>query len=165
MSRPQLHFDQVAALPLTHEEVIPEDYLDLMGHMNVMWYTHLFSMSMSGIFRLSGITREYMEEHHAGMFALESHIRYLSEVRDGHRVSVHSRFLGRSEKRMHLIHFLLNHDKHDVAASFEMVTTHIDMRIRRSSPFPDDIAATLDRLIAEHATIDWPVPLCGSIHP
>ena len=120
MTRPQLDPGQIAQLPLTHEEIIPEDYLDIMGHMNVMWYTHLFSMSMSGIFRLVGITRDYMEQQHAGMFALESHIRYLSEVRDGHQVVVHSRFLGRSAKRLHLIHFLLNQDKHDVAATFEM---------------------------------------------
>ncbi len=165
MSRPQLDFAQIARLPLTHEEVIPEDYLDIMGHMNVMWYTHLFSTSMSGIFRLVGITRDYMEQQHAGMFALESHIRYLSEVRDGHRVAVHSRFMGRSAKRLHLIHFLLNHEKQDVSATFEMVTTHIDMRVRRTSPFPEPIAATLDQLVQDHAALDWPAPLCGVIFP
>lgn len=164
MTRPKPLFDPVSRLPQTHEEVIPEDYLDVMGHMNVMWYTHLFSMSMAGIFRLVGLSPEYMQEHHAGMFALESHIRYLSEVRAGHRVTVHSRFLDRSAKRMHLIHYLLNHDKQDVAASFEMVTTHIDMRVRRSSPFPEPIAATLDGLIAEHTRIDWAPALCGAIH-
>ena len=165
MSRTQLHPEQVAQLPLTHEETIPEDYLDVMGHMNVMWYTHLFSMSMSSVMRLMGVTREYMVEQHGGIFALESHIRYLSEVRDGHRVAVHSRFLGRSAKRIHLIHFLLNHDKGDVAATFEMISTHVDMRIRRTSPFPEAIAEQIDRLISEHAQLDWAPPVCGVMQP
>ena len=37
-------------LPVTYRAFIPEAYLDEMGHMNVMWYTHLFSQAMGGIF-------------------------------------------------------------------------------------------------------------------
>ena len=120
MPRPQLNLEEVRQLPETYEAIIPEDYLDMMGHMNVMWYTHLFSMAMGGVFRLTGLTREYMENNHSGMFVLESHIRYLSEVRVSQKVSVHSRMLGRTAKRIHAIHFLINHDKHDVAATFDL---------------------------------------------
>jgi len=33
----------LSSLPVLHRADIPETYLDEMGHMNVMWYTHLFS--------------------------------------------------------------------------------------------------------------------------
>lgn len=42
---------ELRQLPLTHQATIPEDYLDSMGHMNVMWYTHLFAHAMLGIFK------------------------------------------------------------------------------------------------------------------
>ncbi len=164
MPRPQINLEEVNQLPLTYEATIPEDYLDLMGHMNVMWYTHLFSMSMMGVFRLTGLTREYMEEHQSGMFALESHIRYLSEVRVNQQVSVRSRFLDASPRRIHLIHFLVNHDKNDVAATFELVSSHVDMRIRRTSPFPEELAARIDELVKKHAALSWEAPLCGAIN-
>ena len=43
----------LTALPITHRAVIPDDYLDEMGHMNVMWYTHLFSLARGGSSRWS----------------------------------------------------------------------------------------------------------------
>ena len=164
MPRPQIDLENVRQLPLTYEATIPEDYLDMMGHMNVRWYTHLFSMAMGGVFRMTGLSHEYMQENHSGMFALESHIRYLSEVRVDQKVSVHTLFLNRSPKRIHVIHFLINHDKRDVAATFEMVSTHIDMRIRRTSPFPDELSTLIDNIVAEHTKLDWKPPLCGSMH-
>ena len=74
----------LSALPVTFEAVIPEAYLDEMGHMNVMWYTHLFSGSVDGLFRLVGLTREYFETSQAGTFALEQHVRFIKEVLNIH---------------------------------------------------------------------------------
>src|SRR4051812_22801694 len=94
------------ALPVTQRALIPESYLDEMGHMNVMWYTHLFSNATGGIFDRIGLTDVYCEANRAGAFALEQHIRYLKEVRAGDRVTVRTRLLGRTAKRMHFMHFL-----------------------------------------------------------
>src|SRR5437588_10173407 len=95
------------ALPVTDRAPIPESYLDEMGHMNVMWYTHLFSEPTGGLFDLVGLTRAYFEANQAGSFALEAHVRYLAEVLAGKQVAVRSRLLGRSAKRLHFLHFLV----------------------------------------------------------
>ena len=50
MPRVNLNLDDVRQLPVTHRQTIPEEYLDVMGHMNVMWYTHLFGEGMGGCF-------------------------------------------------------------------------------------------------------------------
>ncbi|MEJ7639637.1 MAG: hypothetical protein WKF75_17105 [Singulisphaera sp.] len=42
------------SLPITYRASIPESYLDEMGHMNVTWYTHLFSQAMGGFSARSG---------------------------------------------------------------------------------------------------------------
>jgi acyl-CoA thioester hydrolase len=152
-------------LPIVHRAVIPESYLDMMGHMNVMWYTHLFSTAVGGLFHLVGLNRDYFESHQAGSFALETHIRYLAEVRAGEHLRIHSRLLGRSAKRLHWMSFMVKEDGPALAATSEFVATHIDMRVRRSSPFPPPIAEALDRVLAEHARLAWPAPVCGVMHP
>jgi len=164
---PRIHLDinLVRKLPTTHTATIPGDYLDDMGHMNVMWYTHLFSMAMGGMFQLIGLTPEHVQQHHGGSFALESHIRYLSEVRVGHSIQVHTRLLGRSSKRYHVLHAMINDHKQDVAATFEAVGAYIDMRTRRMAAFPPEITQPLDRLIAEHQQLEWPAPVCGIMRP
>ena len=152
-------------LPITHRAVIPESYLDEMGHMNVMWYTHLFSMGAWSLFQMVGLNREYFETNSAGSFALEQHFRYLKEVRVGQAITIKSRVLGRSAKRWHVIHFMTIDESGDLAATSECVHAHIDMRIRRSAPIPPAIGAAIDRLLAEHSRLTWEAPRCQALSP
>ena len=155
----------IKQLPVTHAATIPEEYLDAMGHMNVMWYTHLFSMAMGGLFQHIGLHWKDLKEIQGGTFALESHIRYLSEVRVGQTVEVHSRMIGRSEKRYHGMHFMTNLDKGDVAAIFEFVSAYIDLRVRRMAPIPNEVAQRIDQLVDEHSALIWPAPISGIMKP
>src|SRR4051794_30661389 len=102
----KLSSESLRALPVTQQAVIPQSYLDLMGHMNVMWYVHLFSNAMWNVFDRIGIDDAYRAAHHAGVFAIEQHMKYYKEVRVGSHVTVRSRLLGCSEKRLHVIHFM-----------------------------------------------------------
>ena len=156
---------ELDSLPLTYRQTIPDDYLDAMGHMNVMWYTHLFGRAFGGLFNLIGFTHEFMEVNQSGSFALEAHIRYFSEVHVDHSIRIHTRLLGQSEKRIHLMHFMWNESKHDLAATFEVVSAHIDMTQRRMSPFPKVIAARLAQILSEHEALEWPAPTCGTMEP
>ena len=153
----------LTALPITHRAAIPDAYLDDMGHMNVMWYTHLFSQGAWALFQMVGLTRDYFDANHAGSFALEQHFRYLKEVRVGQRVTVRSRVLGRTEKRWHVMHFMTNDDLGALAATCEVVSTHVDIRVRRSSPLPPHAADAIDTLLAEHSRLTWAAPTCGAM--
>lgn len=153
----------LTALPITHRAIIPEAYLDEMGHMNVMWYTHLFSMGAWGLFQLVGLNLDYFEANHAGSFALAQHFRYLKEVRLGQQVTIRSGVLGRSAKRWHSIHFMIIDELGVLAATSEGVSTHVDMRVRRSSPMPSAVCDAIDRLLAEHKSLLVDAPVCGAI--
>jgi acyl-CoA thioester hydrolase len=45
----------IDSLPVTHQATVPESYLDAMGHMNVMWYTHLFDQATWRFFASLGL--------------------------------------------------------------------------------------------------------------
>jgi acyl-CoA thioester hydrolase len=145
--------------------VIPESYLDEMGHMNVMWYTHLFSGAVGGLFKLLGLTRDYFESNRAGSFALEFHVRFLAEVRAGKHITIRTRLLARSAKRLHFISFMTVDQDDVLAATEEAVGTHVDMTIRRSAPYPAHIADRIDWMLAEHLRLSWEAPLCGVMKP
>ncbi|MEM1068240.1 MAG: thioesterase family protein [Planctomycetota bacterium] len=165
MPRVSIDFECVQQLPLTHSTVIPEEYLDAMGHMNVMWYTHLFGFSLGGLLQQFEIPWSKMAERHGGTFALETHVRYLSEVRVGQQVQTHARVLGRTSKRFHLLHFMTNLDKQDVSASFETITAYVDLSLRKMAAMPNELTAGLDRLMQSHDQLDWAAPVCGSMSP
>jgi acyl-CoA thioester hydrolase len=160
----QLHAADLAPLPITCVQTISESYLDIMGHMNVMWYTHLFSRATIGLLARSGLSFAYFEAHHAGIFALETHLRYFVEVKMGNTIRIHSRAVNRSEKCLHFMHFLVI-DQDDVLATVgEFISGHIDMNERHMTPIPAEIAAKFDTLCAEHSRLPWPAPVCGVMH-
>ena len=155
----------LSQLPITHQAAITESYLDMMGHMNVMWYTHLFGRATCGLFQLVGMDEAYFRSQHAGSFALAQFFSYKREVRAGDRVTLRSRIVERSQRQFHVIHFMSKGDKEQtLAATGEFLAAHIDMNTRRMSPFAPHIAEQLDRIIAEHALLDWQPMLSGAIH-
>lgn len=153
----------LSVLPVTHQATIPESYLDLMGHMNVMWYTHLFGQATVGLFKLMGMDRAYFQNFQSGSFALSQFFNYRNEVRAGERVKLRSRLLARSEKKFHSMHFMTKEDTEILAATDEFLGIHIDMKTRRSSPFAPHIADQIDRLIQEHNAAGWAPPLSGAM--
>lgn len=150
-------------LPITNQKTIPEDYIDLMGHMNVMWYTHLFDTATFNFFELFDFGREYHTQTGNGSFALEQHTRFLAEVRLGESVTVRTRGINRTAKRFHFLHFLVKDESGKLAATSEIVGTHIDMSTRRTSPLPENIAAGYDKILSAHSQLKWEAPICGAM--
>lgn len=161
--KPDIELKDIRRLPRYHGETITDDYLDIMGHMNVQWYIALFSRAVTGIFNQVGLTEDYFTPGLSGTFALCQHVNYLAEVRPGETISIHSRLIGRSEKKIHLVHFMVNETRDCLSATLETLISHADLRARKTSPFPAEIAAKIDPLVALSDGLEWSAPLCGTL--
>ena len=153
----------LSGLPRTNHKTIPPEYLDLMGHMNVMWYMHLFDYGTRTLFRSFDFGEDYVERTKMGSFALEAHIRYLNEVRVGQTVSVYSRLLGRSAKTLHFMHFMLREEGQQLAATIEVLTAHADLTRRKITPYPPEVLAKIDPMLHTHQALDWDAPVSGTM--
>jgi acyl-CoA thioester hydrolase len=156
--------EKLEALPLLYRVVIPEDYRDLMGHMNVRWYMALFDEAGYPLFDRFGMTEDYFKQG-GGAFDLEHHMRYLNEVHIGDTVVIRGRLLARTAKRLHYMMLMVNETRALLAATLEIINSHADLAARRTSPYPDHIAAKIDAIIADHARLDWDAPVCGAMMP
>ncbi|MGB0389204.1 MAG: thioesterase family protein [Ardenticatenaceae bacterium] len=157
--------EKLEALPVFYRATITEEHLDIMGHMNIRWYIGFFDEAGWNFFATFGMTQEYYESQKAGGFALQHFVRYLAEVRVGETVAIRSRMLARSLKRIHFMHFMINETTGKLAAILEVLGSHADMTIRRTSPYPPHIAKQIDALIAQQNQLDWDAPICGVIKP
>lgn len=155
--------EKIELLPLFHRETIPSTYIDLMGHMNVQWYMALYNAAGRKFFASLGMDEEYYKREQAGGFALKHFIRYYAEVCEGETVVVRSRIVGRSEKRIHFVHFMVNETTRKLASTLEALGSHADMRIRRTAPYPQEMADMIDAKLEEYEKLDWDPPLCGCI--
>ena len=136
-----------------------------MGHMNVRHYLAIFDEAAWHFFATFGMDYEYYSGGVGGGFALQQSVRYLAECRVGDVVNVRGRMIGRSAKRTHFMLFMVNETNGTLAATMETLGTHADMKVRRTSPYPPEIAAKIDALIVEGEKLDWAAPVCGAIRP
>jgi len=163
MRPPAIPLDKITALPLVYRATIPPEYKDIMGHMNIRWYMLLYDEAGIPFFDRLGLTLQYYTSTGAGGFDLEHHVHYLAEVRIGDTVAVYGRALARTAKRLHYMLFMVNETRGLLSSTFECVNSHADLALRRTSPFPESIAAQMDAVIADHTRLDWPAPVCGSM--
>lgn len=150
--------EKVEALPFHIRATIPDEYLDVFGHMNIQYYIKLFNDSIFAMCTDFGMDMAYFQQSHLGMFAVEQHIKYLREVRVGDTIATYSRFFARSDKRLHFMHFMVNETQQTLASTVEILALHVDRVERKSATFPEAIAAQVDERLIEHNALDWDAP-------
>ena len=143
--------------------VMPPEYEDHNGHVNVRHYYDLHMRAADVAFTPWGIDEGYLERTGRSVFSVEHHISYLSEVLVGHRASLYVRLFARSAKVVHGMSILVDDTSGLVANTVEFVEAHVDLTTRRASPFPDAVGAALDRTIADHEALTWSLPMAGSM--
>jgi acyl-CoA thioester hydrolase len=163
MRPPPISLDQLAPLPVIYRATVPPDYQDRNGHMNVRWYLSLFDDAGDALYPPFGLPNERYAATGAGGFDLEHHLWYVAEVFVGDTVAFRARLLARGPKRLHYLLFMVNETRGLLASIFECVHTYSDLTTRRTAPFPSDVAARIDALIAAQPALDWTLPTCGSM--
>lgn len=161
MKPPVIPLEKITALTPVYRATIPETYRDENGHMNVRWYLHIYDEAGYPLVEKIGLTPEYHQKHGTGGFDLEHHIHYLKEVHVGDTVVVYARLVGRSAKRIHYMLFMVNETRGTLASTYECVNSFADLTQRRTAPYPEDIGAKIDALLAQDNALDWPAPVCG----
>lgn len=135
---------------------VEPQWIDYNGHLNVTWYQLFFSRAIEDVYTLLGIGEEYYARTNFSMFALESDISYLREIKQGDRVVVDSQILDHDAKRLHFFQTLIHADDHYVSATNESMQMHIDMAYRRAAPFPADLITKISACAAAQAELPRP---------
>lgn len=156
-------YEQLAALPAFLEQPVPMPFEDINGHLNVRHYIGLSSEGLKESLVDLGIPLQWpLTEGHA-CFAAEHHCVYLRELRTGDVMSTRVRLLGRSERAVHATAWILDDTHQEVAFVMEEIFLHVDLSTRKTAPWPTDLAANIDRRIAEHAELPFPAYTSGAL--
>ena len=125
-------------LPYIHDSTtVTQSMCDHNGHMNVNHYYKLFDSTYTSFYiNELGFDEEYIKSGFS-TFTLEDSIRYLNEFTLDEKVYP-SFILYRANKK--LLHFIgiLQNENAELAAIFETVLGHIDLKKRKIVNFSDD---------------------------
>jgi len=148
--------------PAYHDAVAPE-WVDYNGHMNVAYYVLAFDRATDHLFDYLGIGEAYRRANNHSMFALEAHVTYQNELRQGETFEVETRLIDADRKRLHLFHTMVKTATRERAATIEVMALHVDLAGPRSVPFPDAAFAKIEMLLAAQRQLPTPPELGSKI--
>jgi acyl-CoA thioester hydrolase len=164
MKPEQIPGEQISLLrPVCLRRTIPTEYLDLNHHMNMRWYVALFDDAGDTLHDHLGLTREFRQASGTGTMDLEHHTWFINEVMAGSQIGVYARMVARSAKMIHYLMFMVNESTGKVAAHFECVNALVDLRARKTAPYPAEILARIDAMLAEQSRLAWAPPISGAM--
>jgi acyl-CoA thioester hydrolase len=135
---------------------VESGWIDYNGHLNMAYYHVLFDRAVDEAFALVGIGPAYAKSSGRSFFSAEVHVRYLRELHSGQPVRVTLQLLDFDAKRLHFFEQLFHATEGWVAATSEQMSLHVDMQIKKTTPFPDETVRLIDRMMASHALLPRP---------
>lgn len=124
-----------------HSEPVREEWLDAYGHLNEAYYLVPFSNAAWALQDHFGIGVEYFERTGGAIYTVETHIRYLKEVRAPALLDLETMIFDSDAKRLRFGHVMFVDGEE--RATFECVALHFDTRSNRTAPLPEDVQAAL----------------------
>lgn len=155
-------YDEISILPAHARQSVPAAFEDLNGHLNIRHYLGIASEGLDESLVEVGIPTDWRRTGWA-VFSAEHHLAYFSELRTGDEVSVRVRLVGRSERAMHVLVYLVDEGRQQVSYAMEEIFLCIDMETRTTRPWADDVVALVDAKVAEHAALPFEAGLSGSM--
>ena len=135
---------------------IEPQWIDYNGHLNMAYYNVMFDRAIDELWLQLGIGPTYMKVRNGSTFTAECHVRYLQEIHLGDPVQISILLLGADEKRLHTFEELRHASEGWLSATSENMSMHIDMKARKTGPFPPDIRARIETLANAHAALPRP---------
>ena len=142
-------------LPRTAHGRIRPEWIDYNGHMNVAYYVLAFDEGTDRFLAEMGLDSNYLSAG-GSTFALEMHVTYDRELQPDAPYEVRTQLVDADTKRLHIFHRMFHAEEGWLAATNEVITMHIDMATRRSTPFPGNIQHRVDRRLTDHASLARP---------
>ena len=118
------------AIYLRTEKIIPE-WTDYNGHMNLAFYIHLFDQGWDILldkFDMGGNSAKLQKR---STFAVESHTKYIKEVKEGDEVDINLLFLDNDNKRMVYQLEIFSKNGNYRAATSEVCSVYVNLDIRK----------------------------------
>jgi acyl-CoA thioester hydrolase len=142
-------------LAVTEGRVLPE-WIDINGHMNVAFYVLAFDRAVDELWAQLGITDDYIRSGAGTTFAVECHVTYQRELREGDPYCITSEILAYDEKRIHQFQRMYHAGEKFLSATGEWMNLHVDLETRRVSPWPALVLQALAEMTGRQNDAPFP---------
>ena len=146
------------------EQQVLEEWLDYNGHMNVAFYTLAFDKSLDIFLEdFLGIGETHAHENNQGPFVVQAHYHYLNEMKINEKFNVRLFVVDCDKNKMHLCLEIYSLLQEKVISVVEQVLINVNLKIRKSEPYPPWAFERLVKLKNTHKNASLPSAFGKSI--
>jgi acyl-CoA thioester hydrolase len=131
--------------------VVLPAYIDRNTHMNIGYYSVIFDQALDLPWDMLRLGFAGIGATERSSFALESHVTYQHELREGDPLDFTFQVIDFDTKRVHYFMTMLHARERWLAATSESISICIDMKTRRSTTWPEDRLAGVQALHEAHS--------------
>ena len=131
-------------------EKIISDWTDYNGHMNLAFYIHLFDQGWDVLLDKFQMGGDSAKVEKRSTFAVESHTKYIKEVKDGDEVDINLLFLDRDTKRMVYQLEIFSKSGNYRAATSEVCSIYVNLDLRKVTEIESHKLELMDKFIQEN---------------
>ena len=125
-----------------HEEPVQSTWLDAYGHLNEAYYLVPLSNATWKLQDHFGIGVPYFEQTHCAIYTVETHLRYLNEIKMGAIMQIESFIIDVDAKRIWFAHQMRVEGV--ICATGEFMTLHYDTKAERTAKIPGEVIDQLE---------------------
>ncbi|MEY8097831.1 carnitine 3-dehydrogenase [Falsihalocynthiibacter sp. S25ZX9] len=142
-------------LPVTVSRQVPQSWTDYNGHMNEAKYQEASSQATDRFMEMIGVDATYVASG-GSYFTVESHLRFLEEVKEGSVLKIKTQVLSAAGKKMHLFHRMYKDQGETLVATSETLLLHMDLNARKTSLPSRAVADCLAAFVQSHSGMPPP---------
>jgi|TARA_B110000908_G_C10262081_1_gene460120 acyl-CoA thioesterase FadM len=124
-----------------HAEPLQDNWLDAYGHLNEAYYLVPFTNTTWKLQDEFKIGVDYFEDTGCALYTVETHLRYLDDVRSPAMIKVESIILGSDTKKIWFAHKMIVDGK--LCATGEFMVLHYSTRDSRTIEMPELVQTAL----------------------
>jgi len=132
-----------------------DNWIDYNGHMNEGYYAVAFGDATDAYLIHAGFDGAYRNEIGGTFYTVETHIRYLRELKLGDPLLFRTTVLGVDAKKLHVFHSMVHESDGYEAATQEAFLLHVDLDGVKVSEMAVELLLSIEADRDAHAEL-WP---------
>ena len=128
-------------------QIIKKEWTDYNNHMNVAYYVLVFDESWELMLQKFKIGENSAKTTQMSTMAVESHITYDNEVKEGDEVEIILTYFDHDKKRLNYKMEMIEKSTKKLSATIEFLSLYVDLSKRKVSEFENEKVKLMDNFI------------------
>ena len=128
-------------------QIIKKEWTDYNNHMNVAYYVLVFDESWELMLQKFKMGENSAKTTQMSTIAVESHITYDNEVKEGDEVEIILTYFDHDKKRLNYKMEMIEKSTKKLSATIEFLSLYVDLSKRKVSEFENEKVKLMDDFI------------------